>query len=230
MRSATGNQNSGKMRVPMCLASIQTVKVKHYARIEMINTLSARTVYISRCRIDRHCLQDRVRMIGRTAQERECQTDRRWNEGERENLRISACVLLLNVLNVMVVSAIKRGREKIGKWWWRSSEALANIYSRSELNRKSMFIFERVMTFSCRAVRGYVCVRVCVCIYETETETYTYGIAFQRLFLFSTSDARVLLFVVNDDMRGERYRWLERSSFLIVNWWTCVSVMMGAIN
>jgi hypothetical protein len=48
-----------------------------------------------------------------------------------------------------------------------------------------MFIFERVMTFSCRHIGIYEDVFVFMCVYETETETYTYGIAFQRLSIFN---------------------------------------------
>ncbi len=59
----------------------------------------------------------------------------------------------------------------IGKLW--------RIYGRSELNREKMFIFERVMTFSC------------LHIYEAETETYTYGIAFQRLSCLKHHTRRV---------------------------------------
>jgi hypothetical protein len=38
LRSPNGNHGSGMMRVSICLMSILTVKVKHHARIEMINT------------------------------------------------------------------------------------------------------------------------------------------------------------------------------------------------
>ena len=38
LRSLEGNDGSGMMRVWMCLMSIRTVKVKHHARMEMINT------------------------------------------------------------------------------------------------------------------------------------------------------------------------------------------------
>jgi uncharacterized membrane protein YbjE (DUF340 family) len=46
MRSRNGNHGSGMMNVRMCLISILTVKVKHHARIEMINTFLSMIIYI----------------------------------------------------------------------------------------------------------------------------------------------------------------------------------------
>ena len=45
MRSRNGNHGSDVMRVCMCLMSILTVKVKHHARIEMINIFLAMIIY-----------------------------------------------------------------------------------------------------------------------------------------------------------------------------------------
>jgi len=45
-RFPNGNHDSGMMRVCICLMSIQTVKVKHHARIEMINTFLTMIIYL----------------------------------------------------------------------------------------------------------------------------------------------------------------------------------------
>ncbi len=47
MRFLNGNHGSGMMRMSMCSMSILTVKVKHHARIEMINTFLSIDVYLS---------------------------------------------------------------------------------------------------------------------------------------------------------------------------------------
>jgi hypothetical protein len=201
MRSRNGNHGSGMMSVCMCLMSILTVKVKHHARIEMINTYLSMIIYIYiQYLLELFIIESRtkkekegMRMILRLS---ECQTNRRWNEGEK----IYVCVLLLNLFNVTVVSTIKM--KKIGKWWW--SGALENIWQKWIEPRVYVYIW----TSDDILLSTYIYIYVCVCIWIRNRDIHIRNCFSTPLLTNITCDEYqcVLLFVVS------HYILLGRSS------------------